>query len=436
MSQLRIKTLYQIFLSSKGVSTDTRSIAEGQIFFALKGPSFNGNQYASHALELGAMLVVIDEPEFYDDSSGKYFLVDNCLSALQDLATFHRQQSKAKILAITGSNGKTTTKELIGAVLKTSYNVNYTKGNLNNHIGVPLTLLELTNETQFGIIEMGANHIGEIKDLCEIAQPDFGLITNVGSAHLEGFGSLEGVKQGKGELYDYLRNTEGLIFINSDVPSLSEMLTNYQNVYAYSQGNNFAKGTRIEIHEQSSGLKVVVDPEGENQAILVQLFGMYNATNILAAINVGHYFGVQLDNLLLALSNYVPANKRSQVMNTKSNTVIMDAYNANPTSMGKAIEAFCKLKDKSKIVILGDMFELGPDSIMLHKQIVDYLQANFVGDCVLVGENFCEVAPKEFDVFQTTDDCLDHFAKSPIYDSTILVKGSRGMKLERVLDFL
>lgn len=435
MADSKVRELYSYFLESPGISTDTRSLDKGQIFFALKGPNFDGNKYAKQAIQKGASLAVIDE-SFAGSSLNGYFLVNDVLETLQNLASFHRQHLKTKIIAITGSNGKTTTKELTAAVLSSRYDVIYTQGNLNNHIGVPLTLLRLKSETEIGIIEMGANHVGEIEDLCKIAQPDYGLITNIGQAHLEGFGSLEGVKKGKGELYEYLKSSNGLIFINVDEAHLSEMVGDYNQVYAYSAKDNFKSGAQVNVTNRIDGLEFQIRQGNSISNCRLNLFGTYNAPNILAALNIGHYFSIPLPAMLEAIKQYVPDDRRSQVVETNRNTVILDAYNANPSSMLEAVNAFCDSDSRTKVMILGDMFELGKDTGEFHQLIVDHINSKFEGVLLLVGEHFSHTRTKKATVFRNREDLETYLKEHPVNDRYILIKGSRGMALESLIPIL
>ena len=358
---MSLESIYLAFLSSSGVCTDTRSISQDCMFFALKGDNFNGNHYAKEALAAGARYVVVDED--LGLSNDQYFLVDDVLTTLQKLATRHRLKLNFPVLAITGSNGKTTTKELIREVLSAKFNVHATVGNFNNHIGVPLTLLQTTVETEIAIIEMGANHIGEIAALCDIARPDFGLITNIGRAHLEGFGNLEGVIRAKSELYQYLIINKGVAFINSQNEILKNMAKRFRDPIFYpSQNDNYhCEFISAEpfVHIKTAG----------GVAIETQLVGTYNFENIAAALCIGHYFSVPESEMVKAIANYLPSNNRSQVVSTASNTIILDAYNANPNSMKAALQNFNQMKANKKVAILGDMFELGEESEDEHNKI-------------------------------------------------------------------
>lgn len=427
---MKIKDLHSLFLNSKGVSTDTRSIKSGTIFFALKGDNFNANKFATDAIELGALFSVVDEePEIEND---KLIVVNNVLEALQDLAHFHRKYLDIPIIAITGSNGKTTSKELISSVLSEQFTVFATKGNFNNHIGVPLTLLEMDNSTNIGVIEMGANHIGEIRKLCEIAAPDYGYITNFGKAHLEGFGSLQGVIRGKRELYDYLISNSGLVFINADDSKQLKQIKDYNNVFKFSKSKN----SDLEIFMQAKTPFVKIN--FLDQEIQSQLIGAYNFSNIAAAISIGHYFELDFLKIKKGIELYQPKNNRSQIIKQKSNTIILDAYNANPTSMNVALDNFSLMKGDNKIVILGDMFELGDESFNEHKAVIDLVNSLNFTFTYYVGQYFIKhkFLSESVFFFDNTDVLKRHFQSLSISNSVILVKGSRGMSLEVLLQYL
>ncbi|OUR91342.1 UDP-N-acetylmuramoyl-tripeptide--D-alanyl-D-alanine ligase [Flavobacteriales bacterium 34_180_T64] len=424
---MTIKDIYQLFLECKLVSTDTRAIETNSLFFALKGENFNGNTFASKALEEGAKYCVIDEKKYSIDN--KTILVDNVLETLQNLATYHRTQLNIPIIALTGSNGKTTTKELINSVLSTSFTTSATLGNLNNHIGVPLTLLQMDANTEIGIVEMGANHPGEIAFLSTIALPHYGLITNFGKAHLEGFGSIEGVINAKSELYDHLKRHDKLIFVNSDDSIQVEQLDSYESTYSF--GSSVEANTRVEF----LGAQPNVSVRFNNISINSQLTGSYNFNNIAIAIAVGSYFNVSDLNIKKAIENYIPSNNRSQIINKGTNTIILDAYNANPTSMKAALNNLKDLDSSNKIAILGDMFELGTDSKKEHQFIADFANSINLQTVYLVGEHFAKtnsngVRCSSFDALK------EQLLKHPIKNHTILIKGSRGMALERTLNFI
>lgn len=420
--------LHKLFLDHPNISTDTRKITENCIFFALKGANFNGNEFASEALEKGAAYVVIDEEEF--KSSDKQILVDDVLKELQKLATYHRLHCKARVVGLTGSNGKTTTKELINAVLSKKYRTIATKGNLNNHIGVPLTLLSIQKDTEIAIIEMGANHQKEIEFLCEIAQPDFGYITNFGKAHLEGFGSKEGVIKGKSELYDYLLSNQKPVFMNADDPIQLEKLGGYIKKFGFS--------TRDPQYYKISflGANPFVKLKVENTDINSQLIGSYNFTNCAAAILMGKYFNVPIEDIKLAIEEYVPENNRSQLLEKNGHQIILDAYNANPTSMQAALQNFDAMDAGNKVAFLGDMFELGETAKEEHEHMAKMTEEMNFDSVFLIGENFAGTNSRQ-KTFKSFDDLSIYLQENPISKkSTILIKGSRGMALERVLDLL
>ena len=426
-----IAQLHKIFLSTTGVSTDSRKLFAGCMFFALKGGSFNGNAYAADAVRQGAAYAVVDED--VSAPAEKVLRVESALKALQELATFHRRYLGIPIFAITGTNGKTTTKELIAAVLRQKFNVAATQGNLNNHIGVPLTLLGMSKEVQVGVVEMGANHPREIAELCRIAEPNAGLITNVGKAHLEGFGSFEGVKKTKAELYGYLAKTGGQVFALSGSDDLKEMLCahNVQNAITYGAAE---ENVRLEPDDNSPFLSLRM---GSGEVWRTKLVGGYNAPNVLAAVAVGRSFKVEEAKIRRAVEEYAPQNNRSQLVQTAANTLIMDSYNANPTSMTAAVTNFANLRAASKLLILGDMLELGKDSRAEHQKLVELLQQLQLKCAYLVGENFCKAAEKTaYLTFENSDALCEHLKKEPPQGSTILVKGSRGIQLERVREWL
>jgi len=426
---MNIETLHQLFLKSSGVSIDTRSIKQDAIFFALKGDNFNGNTYASKAIDEGALYSIIDEKK-YHLSNNKTYLVSNVLETLQALAKFHRTYLGLPIIALTGSNGKTTTKELILSVLSQQYNTNATKGNLNNHIGVPLTLLSMNKNTEIGVVEMGANHLGEIAMLCEITQPDFGYITNFGKAHLEGFGSLQGVINAKTELYNHLQKNNKKAFVNSD----DKIQADYSaNIDLFSFGI-YNADCLYKIIASNPKVKI----EFNNLKILSNLIGKYNATNIAAALCIGTFFNVTSDKLTKGIENYIPANNRSQIIQKQSNSIVLDAYNANPTSMIAALESFISTVASNKILFLGDMFELGTEAKKEHQNIVDYLQNNFFGKIYLIGLNFysTNIVSEKIKQYKKFEDLELFLKNTEIEKASILIKGSRGMALERILEFI
>ena len=426
---MKIEQLYQNFLACNSVCTDTRKISENCIFFALKGENFDANTFANDALEKGAKYVVIDNPSYKIE--GKTLLVEDTLIALQKLANYHRKALNTKIIALTGSNGKTTTKELIHSVLSKKHNTIATIGNLNNHIGVPLTLLRLTKETEIGIIEMGANHQKEIEFLCEIAEPDFGYVTNFGKAHLEGFGGVEGVIKGKSEMYTFLQNKNKLVFVNLD-DAIQEEKTKQMNRYTFSkekEGN-----IKIDSIEASPMVKISF----ENTTIQSHLIGLYNSNNINAAIAIGKYFEVPNNKIKEAIENYIPENNRSQLIKKGTNEIILDAYNANPSSMQVAIENFKQLNHNNKIAILGDMFELGEESLEEHHKTVALLKGETNITTYFIGKDFYTnlIEDTNINFFEDFLTFSTYLKSIEITNSLILIKGSRGMALERTLEIL
>jgi UDP-N-acetylmuramoyl-tripeptide--D-alanyl-D-alanine ligase len=430
---MSIEELYKLFEINPFVSTDTRDIKKGCLFFALKGDNFNGNNFASQALGQGASFAVIDEAEY--NINDQCILVNNVLITLQELASFHRKQLGIPILAITGTNGKTTTKELVTAVLSKKFSVTATKGNLNNHIGVPLTLLSMNKSTQLGIVEMGANHQGEIAALCEIATPNFGLITNVGKAHLEGFGSFEGVKKTKGELYRFIDLHGGNIFLNTTNNHLIEMAQG-QKAIGY---RTTKEGTGLEAEQISCSPMLIFKvkfPKGWLY-IKTNLVGGYNLENALAAVCIGQHFDVDPQNICKALEDYTPANNRSQYTKTQFNQILMDAYNANPTSMSAALDSFESYESPLKAVILGDMFELGDVAHEEHQKIANKLSSMKLSLILLAGKEFskCQFGNNIL-VFEESSALKAYLENLKPKGYLILVKGSRGMKLEQVVDCL
>lgn len=431
--------LYSLFLKHPVICTDSRNCPAGSIFFALKGGNFNANTFAKAALENGCSYAVVDEKEFALDD--RYILVDDTLKALQDLARHHRKQLGTTIIGITGTNGKTTTKELIAAVLKEKFNLLYTQGNFNNHIGVPLTLLQLTPEHEMAVIEMGANHPGEIKTLSEIACPDYGIITNVGKAHLEGFGSFEGVKRTKSELYQYIFGNGKKVFINFGNEYLREMIRKsgfntderLEKYQLQDQKDSFVTGS---ISSCSPFLQMKCRANTEFE-VKTNLIGTYNAENVLAAVTIGHFFGIDDQLIKAGLEKYVPQNNRSQLTVTEKNKLVVDAYNANPTSMRAAVVNFGQMDVPTKVLILGDMLELGEQSDTEHKNIVSLLEEYHFQNVLLVGPEFAK-ANTNFKSFENIDTLLAYLEKenNQITDSYVLIKGSRGIKLEKVLPVL
>jgi UDP-N-acetylmuramoyl-tripeptide--D-alanyl-D-alanine ligase len=427
---MTIAALHEHFLKNNSVCTDTRKLKKGDLFFALKGDSFNGNTFADDALDKGASLAVVDEEGH--SINPRCILVDNALTTLQQLANHHRRYLALRIIALTGSNGKTTTKELIQSVLSKKYKAVATMGNLNNHIGVPLTLLSMDTTTEIGIVEMGANHLKEIKALCAIAEPDFGYITNFGKAHLEGFGSFEGVILGKSELYDHLKDNDKIIFINTDDEQQVTQLGDYPKYYRFGSKTNSSKGIEL------LAIDPFVEVKYNRQIIRSRLIGEYNFNNIAAAIAIGAYFNVDTTDIKLAIESYMPKNNRSQIIKRGSNTIVLDAYNANPTSMKAALDSFARLENGRKVVILGDMFELGSTAFTEHQAIVDYAGSLDFERLLLVGENFFgTVLPSnKAEHFKNFEDLKNSWTNLPLENCCLLIKGSRGMALERVLELL
>lgn len=417
-----IDQLYSLFQKCSGVCTDTRKLKKDELFISLKGPNFNGNAYAAKALEAGAQYAIIDEEEFYADQQ-KYILVPDALKALQSLANYHRRQFAIPVIGLTGSNGKTTTKELIQAVLSKNYNVAATKGNLNNHIGVPLTLLEIGKETEIAVIEMGANHQGEIKDLSEIAEPTYGLITNIGLAHLEGFGGAEGVKKGKAELFDFIRQRGGTAFIYDGQDELTEISNGISNKISYGH----SQGRIVEDDREQLTLEV------DKTKIETQLVGDYNFSNVMAAFSIGTHLNIGFSEIKEAIENYIPDNNRSQTIRKGTNTIILDAYNANPSSMKAALENFNGIDAHSKMVILGDMFELGEYEEKEHKKVLLQLDEMKLEKVVLVGNAFASLESSYLQ-FKNVKDLTKWHNELELDNFTVLIKGSRGMKLEQLLE--
>ena len=419
--------LYEKFKECAGVTTDTRKDLQNKLFFCLKGETFDGNQFAPLAIEKGAKYVVVDNEKFA--YLPQAILVEDTLKALQDLAQQHRKQLATPVIALTGSNGKTTTKELIYSVLNQSFRALKTEGNLNNHIGVPLTLLRLTPDTDIAIVEMGANHPGEIAALCQIADPDFGYITNFGRAHLEGFGSFEGVVKAKSELYDYLKKAGKRIFFCQDNALQADLLEGYSQTYSFSLEGNEKALLQLTLRESIPFVKLAW---GEKE-IPTHLIGRYNAMNTAAAICIGHYFKLSKEAITRGIADYVPSNNRSQwIQKDRGNQVLMDAYNANPTSMHAAIEAFGELKAAHKVLILGDMKELGAYSQKEHQELVEDIAARSLWDAVLLlGENFYQTRT-DFIKFRTLTELNHYLRLHPFSDTSFLIKGSRSMTMEKI----
>jgi len=419
---MKISDLYKIFLKYPKVSTDSRNIDKNCIFFSLSGPNFDGNKFAKQALDKGALYAIVSNEKYA--LNNKYIVVENTLTTLQDLAKFHRNKLKIPFIAITGTNGKTTSKELIYNCLQKSLSTGYTKGNLNNHIGVPLTILTITKEHQIAIIEMGANHIGEIKLLCEITQPNYGVITNIGLAHLEGFKSLEGIQRAKKELYDYIKLSNGSIFINNEDKFLNTISTDIKRI-SYGKSGDVAGNIASSIPFININYKGTI--------INSNLSGNYQFDNIMLSICIAEYFQIKYVDIVKAISEYTPSNNRSQIIKTSNNKILLDAYNANPSSMKAAIDSFASDKNSNKILILGDMFELGDYSSEEHKKIVELAKRTKIKS-FFIGKNF------KYHNTENSYDTIENFIKNleenPIIDCFIFIKGSRGITLEKLVKYL
>jgi UDP-N-acetylmuramoyl-tripeptide--D-alanyl-D-alanine ligase len=429
---MELKNLYELFLQHPTITTDSRDVPEGSMFFALKGETFDGNAYAKMALEQGAAYAIVDEKEYAEEGNQQLILVDDVLTTLQQLARYHREQLGTTIVGITGTNGKTTTKELIAAVLKKKYNVLYTQGNFNNHIGVPKTLLQLTKEHEMAVIEMGANHPGEIKTLVEIVRPNYGIITNVGRAHLLGFGSFEGVIRTKGELYDFLRETKGTAFINNDNPHLLGISEGLKLVkYGQTDAPNLL--VNGQLVECNPFLKL----EWTGGVVQTRLIGSYNLDNALAAACIGTFFQIPANDICAALEEYTPSNNRSQLTVTKDNRLVVDAYNANPTSMKAALDNFRYIKDDHKMCILGQMGELGDVSEEEHQKVIDLIGEGGFEQVWLVGENFAKTnRPADYRLFANVDEVKTALATKKPKGFLILIKGSNSNKLVQTVELL
>jgi len=425
---MTIEKLYGIYKQYPSVQTDTRKLKEGDIFFALKGDNFNGNSFVQKAIDAGAAYAVIDEAEYA--VFGKTVLVDDVLIALQQLAKHHREQFTIPFIAITGSNGKTTTKELINAVLSSFFKTYTTEGNLNNHIGVPLTILKINADAEIAVIEMGANHQKEIESYCTYALPTHGLITNCGKAHLEGFGGVEGVRKGKGELFDHLRSNNGTAFVMWDYDYLREMSVGISSIVKYGTTNSTIEGQTI---KSEPFLEVNVSKGADTGSLKTQLVGEYNLPNVLAAVAVGKHFNVPDKKIKEAIENYTPSNSRSQLVEKGTNKVILDAYNANPSSMKLAIENFAKLQAGNKILMLGAMAELGTESMDEHKSIVEVIKQYEWGNVILVGGDFLKIEHPYLQ-FQNAAEARSWLQQQHFENTHLLIKGSRSMKMETVLE--
>jgi len=416
---MTIDQLYTLFTKSTGVTTDTRKITKNSLYFALKGENFDGNTFATEAIKQGALYAIIDNEQY--KTSDFHILVEDVLSTLQALAKHHRTVLNIPIIGLTGSNGKTTTKELIKCVLDKKYHVTATVGNLNNHIGVPLTLLSMDKNTDIGIVEMGANHLKEIELLSSIAQPNFGYITNFGKAHLEGFGSEAGIIQGKSELYSYLRKSSGSAFVNTDDAVQVKQSAGLTNITFSAQSIPFITADPF------------VKTAYQSVKICSQLIGKYNYLNIAAAICMGNYFKVPTSDIKEAIENYTPTNNRSQIIKKEQVTILLDAYNANPSSMVAALENFNQLSDTKKIIILGDMFELGATSMEEHQNIANIADKMCFDKIILIGESFNAISAENASQFPSFEAFKHVFDATTYKDATVLIKGSRGMALERIV---
>ncbi len=425
---MSIETIYNIFKQHPSVQTDTRKLQPGDLFFALKGDNFNGNAFSKQAIDAGAVYAIIDEPEF--EITGKTILVEDVLTTLHQLAKYHREQFSIPFIAITGSNGKTTTKELVHAVLSNNYIAYTTEGNLNNHIGIPLTILKIKMDAQIAVIEMGANHQKEIAGYCEYTKPTHGIITNCGKAHLEGFGGVQGVRKGKGELYDYLRSHYGTAFVMWDYNYLQEMSSGIPTIIKYGTANADIEGR---IVSSEPFLEVEITKGAGTGIIKTQLVGDYNLPNVLLAVAIGKHFNVPDEKITMAIASYTPSNSRSQLVERGTNKIILDAYNANPSSMKLAIENFAKFHTRGKVLMLGGMAELGEESLVEHKDIINVIKKDEWSKVVLVGGDFLRVE-HPFISFQNAEEAKEWFRKQHFENMHILIKGSRSMKMEKILE--
>jgi UDP-N-acetylmuramoyl-tripeptide--D-alanyl-D-alanine ligase len=434
LEKMHIEELYRIFKRHPFICTDSRKIVRDSVFFALKGNSFDGNTFAEEAIGAGCSYAVVDDPSVVRNQ--RFLLVDNVLDALQQLATLHRKHISVPVLAITGSNGKTTTKELCFSVLTKQYRVVATMGNLNNHIGVPLTILSIHEGTDVAIVEMGANHPGEISHLCQIAQPGLGIITNIGRAHLEGFGSFEGIINAKNELYKYIKDTGGTLFVNLDNELLQSLSASIPRITYGTSGPVSVMGSCLST-DPYLAVSIALPEQEQQRVVTTHMTGRYNLENILAAWAVGIYFNVHPDRMAEAISEYVPANMRSQILETSYNRVIMDAYNANPSSMDAALRNFASLGDPNKSLILGDMLELGSFSQHEHQRILGLVTELGIAKGILVGKQFSVlVVPEGFKAFLNAGEASEYLVKHPLRNGTILIKGSRAIGLEQLIDLL
>lgn len=435
-----MENIYEKFLESSGVSIDSRNCPKDAMFIGIKGANFDGNTFVEKALEQGCKYAITDNPEI-GVGNPNIIHVEDSLKTLQDLAHYHRMMFDIPVIGITGTNGKTTSKELISTVLSKEYNVLYTQGNLNNHIGVPLTLLRLNRSHNVAVVEMGANHPKEIEFLCKIARPNYGIITNVGKAHLEGFGSFDGVKKTKGELYDFIKSVDGKIFLHADNPHLCEMANGLETIKYGESEENFVSGNILSCTPYINvELRLNGNASGEKTSYKIEtnLIGDYNLSNVLSAACIGRYFGVMDEEIVSALQEYTPKNNRSQCTRTEKNTLIVDAYNANPTSMEAALKNFSKIETTSaKVLILGDMKELGEDSEAEHQKVLALIQSLGFTKTYFVGSEFAKVAGSEFSkCFDNVESLAEYFTANPISDSTILIKGSNSTRLTKIVDSL
>jgi UDP-N-acetylmuramoyl-tripeptide--D-alanyl-D-alanine ligase len=424
---MNITELYSLFLKHPSIETDTRKLKKGDLFFALKGPHFNGNEYAATALQQGASYCICDE--LTEPRNDQIIVVEDSLTALQQLAKHHRQQFNIPFIAITGSNGKTTTKELVSAVLATTYKTYSTQGNLNNHIGIPLTLLRIKTDAEIAVIEMGANHQKEIESYCTYTLPTHGIITNCGKAHLEGFGGEEGVRKGKGELFDFIRQAGGTVFVNTDYDYLLEMSTGVHTI-PFGERNGDITG---EVAEDDTFIQVCITKGASLPSVKTHLVGSYNLNNILTAVCVGKTFNVPDEKIKNALENYEPSNSRSQLIEKNGNKIILDAYNANPSSMKVAIENFAQMEGNKKILMLGGMMELGESSIKEHQEIVLLISTFTWFKVVLVGKDFVNL-PQNFNHFANSSEAREWFIHQNFKDAQVLIKGSRSMEMEKIIE--
>jgi len=431
---MNIQDLYRIYLENPVISIDSREPGNGAIFFSLQGERFNGNEFAESAIKNRCSFAVVDDESFARDD--RYIVVNDALSILQQLAKFHRDQFSFPVVGITGTNGKTTTKELVSRVLGEKYNVLSTRGNLNNQIGVPLTLLSFTEKTEIAVVEMGANHRGEIAELCQIAKPTHGLITNIGVAHLEGFGSKENISKAKAELYDYLEESGGVIFYDEESEILNKMAGSRKiEIVPYS--NREISLADFKQAENPYFLNVNLTFHGEEYTLQTKLAGSYNLGNVKAAIRVGDYFRVEIEQIMGAIESYLPENNRSQIIRTKQNLILLDAYNANPTSMNLAIDNFISEHGREGLFILGDMLELGEAAEDEHEILISRLKERGIQDIILVGEIFRKVASEEkYIIFETVKELVEWLSQNPVNARNVFIKGSRKIALEEAVDSL